>query len=80
MNVLDGFTVWVCVAREGGLLEDIEVVGSETEANDIVRAWSEDMDPVQDGDAGGTIYYDANNADWYFEVWPKVIGKVEVSK
>jgi hypothetical protein len=71
---VDGVTVWVCVAREGGLLEDIEVVGSEREAQAIVAGWAQGFDPEYDEDVGATIWYDSGGNDWYFDVWPKVVG------
>lgn len=69
--------VWVCVSREGGLLEDIEVFRTEEEAVDQVARWTEGMEAVADPDVGGTIYYDANQADWYFDIWPKIITEKE---
>lgn len=70
--------VWVCVSREGGLLEDIEVFLSEREANEQVKRWTEGMEAVTDPDVGGTIYYDPNQGDWYFDVWPKHLSPQEV--
>jgi hypothetical protein len=68
--------VWVCVSREGGLLEDVEVFRTEDEAADQVARWAEDMEAVHDGDVGGTVYYDDNQNDWYFDIWPKHIAAV----
>ena len=59
------------IAREAGLVDDVEVCLTERRAHQQVDEWAEGMDRVDDPDVGAVIYYDDDQTDWMFEVWEK---------